>query len=41
MNPIKVFIADDHPMVRTGIRFTIADEPDLLLMGEAEDGEML
>ena len=36
---IRVLVADDHPVVRTGLAAVIAQEHDLLLVGEAEDGE--
>ncbi len=36
--PIRVVLADDHPLVRAGIRATLTAEPDLILMGEATDG---
>jgi NarL family two-component system response regulator LiaR len=35
----RVFIVDDHPMIRIGLRATIAAEDDLLFVGEAADGE--
>ena len=35
----KVMVADDHPVVRTGLAAVIAQEPDLVLVGEAENGE--
>ena len=35
---IKVLIADDHPLVRKGLRALIATEPDMDLVGEASDG---
>jgi DNA-binding NarL/FixJ family response regulator len=31
-------MADDHPVVRTGIRAMIAHEPDMSVVGEAGDG---
>jgi DNA-binding NarL/FixJ family response regulator len=34
-----VMVADDHPVVRTGLAAVIAQEPDLVLVGEAENGE--
>lgn len=34
----KVLIADDHPVVRTGLRQIIADEPDIEIVGEASNG---
>jgi CheY-like chemotaxis protein len=36
---IRVLVADDHPVVRTGLAAVIAQEPDLLLVAEAENGE--
>jgi DNA-binding NarL/FixJ family response regulator len=37
--PITVLIVDDHPVVRDGIRGMLADEPDIVVVGEAADGE--
>jgi NarL family two-component system response regulator LiaR len=37
-NPIKILIADDHAVVREGLRGLIATEPGMLLVGEASDG---
>lgn len=36
---IRVLVADDHPVVRTGLAAVIAQEQDLLLVAEAENGE--
>lgn len=36
--PIKVFIADDHSMVREGLRLIIEAERDISVTGEAADG---
>ncbi|MGV7221710.1 MAG: response regulator [Nitrospinales bacterium] len=36
---IKVFIADDHDVVRQGIKTIISDASDLSVVGEAENGE--
>jgi len=36
---IRVLVADDHPVVRTGLAAVITQEPDLLLAAEAENGE--
>jgi DNA-binding NarL/FixJ family response regulator len=35
---IRVLLADDQPLVRTGIRMILSTEPDLDLVGEAADG---
>ncbi|PWJ27413.1 LuxR family two component transcriptional regulator [Branchiibius hedensis] len=32
---IRILIADDHPVVRTGLRAMLAGEPDLEVVGEA------
>ena len=36
---IRVLIADDHPLVRSGLRQVLAPEPDFAVPGEAEDSE--
>jgi len=36
--PIRVLIADDHEIVRRGLRMTIQGEPDMELVGEAQTG---
>lgn len=36
--PIRILIADDHAVVRHGLRALITTEPDLELVGEASDG---
>ncbi len=38
MPDIKVLIADDHAMVREGIRMILAAQPDIKVVGEAADG---
>ena len=36
---IRIFIADDHPLLRQGIRNFLSLEADLQVVGEAADGE--
>ncbi|GHD45118.1 DNA-binding response regulator [Mycetocola manganoxydans] len=36
---IRLLIADDHPVVRAGLRALFATEPDLHVVGEAATGE--
>jgi len=35
---IKVLIADDHRLIRAGLKLTLSDEPDIEVVCEAEDG---
>ena len=35
---IRVLVADDHMIVREGLRMILADYPEFTLVGEAEDG---
>ncbi len=36
--PIRVLIADDHPVVRAGIKTMLEKEPDLRVVGEVGEG---
>ncbi len=38
MAKIRVIIADDHAIVREGVRMILAKEPDIEVVGEAGDG---
>jgi len=39
MSAIKILIADDHAMIRDGVRYLLQDEKDVDLIGEAVDGQ--
>jgi two-component system invasion response regulator UvrY len=36
---IKIFITDDHPLLRAGINAMLAEESDLVVVGESGDGK--
>ena len=38
MEKIRILLADDHTILRSGIRSLLEDEPGLSVIGEAEDG---
>ena len=35
---IRILLADDHTLMRSGIKALLEDEPDIAIVGEAEDG---
>jgi DNA-binding NarL/FixJ family response regulator len=37
-SPIRVVVADDQPLVRTGLRMVLSDVEDITIVGEAADG---
>jgi DNA-binding NarL/FixJ family response regulator len=37
--PIRVLLADDHGILRAGLRALLGSEPDMEVVGEAADGE--
>jgi DNA-binding NarL/FixJ family response regulator len=37
--PIRIVVADDHPVVRFGVRNMLLNEPGFEVVGEAEDGD--
>ncbi|MGW8225483.1 MAG: response regulator [Anaerolineales bacterium] len=39
MKPIYILLADDHRILREGIRALIEDQEDMQVVGEAEDGQ--
>jgi two-component system, NarL family, response regulator NreC len=38
MNPIRILLADDHTVVRDGLRAILEREPDMTVVAEAADG---
>jgi two-component system response regulator NreC len=38
VNTVRVLVADDHPIVRVGLRTLLEGEPDLVVIGEAAHG---
>jgi len=38
MDKIRLVLADDHTILRQGIRALLEDQPDMAVVGEAEDG---
>lgn len=38
-NRLRILVADDHPLVRNGIRQVLSLEPDMEVIGEAGDGQ--
>lgn len=39
MSPIHVFLADDHPTLRVGLRVLLEQSPDIQVLGESGDGQ--
>ena len=37
MQAARVFLVDDHPLVRDGLKMLIEAEQDLVVVGEAEE----
>ena len=36
--PVRILLVDDHPMILAGLADTIANQPDLQVVGELDDG---
>lgn len=41
MAKIRIILADDHAILRTGLKLLLNNEPDFAVVGEAADGEQL
>ena len=39
MNKIKLIIADDHPILRSGVKSVLLKDPQIEIIAEAKDGE--
>lgn len=39
MAPIRVYLVDDHPIVRKGLRALLEEQTDMLVVGEAGSGQ--
>ncbi|MET9021100.1 response regulator transcription factor [Actinopolymorpha sp. NPDC004070] len=37
--PVRVLLVDDQPLLRTGFRMILESEPDIVVVGEAGDGQ--
>ncbi len=40
MDKLRILIADDHALLRDGIKALVNDEPDMEIIGEAENGRV-
>lgn len=38
MDKIRILLADDHTVLREGIRALLNEQPDMAVVGEVEDG---
>ncbi|HET7034641.1 MAG TPA: response regulator transcription factor [Thermomicrobiaceae bacterium] len=39
MNRLQILVIDDHPLFRRGIRWSLEEQRDLVVVGEASDGQ--
>lgn len=38
MSPIRILLVEDHAVVRAGLRVLLSSDPDMVIVGEAENG---
>jgi len=38
MSQLRILVADDHGIVRQGLRYVLEKQPDMEVVGEATDG---
>ena len=38
-DPIRILVADDHPVVRDGVVAMLSTQPDFVVVGEAANGQ--
>jgi two-component system nitrate/nitrite response regulator NarL len=38
-DPIRIVVADDHPLFRDGVVYSLSSEPDFVVIGQADNGE--
>jgi DNA-binding NarL/FixJ family response regulator len=38
MSPVRILLADDHTVMRNGLRLLLERQPHLQVVGEAADG---
>jgi DNA-binding NarL/FixJ family response regulator len=38
MSPVRVLLADDHKLMRAGLRLVVEQQPEFTVVGEADDG---
>lgn len=41
VSKIRIILADDHSVLRTGLKLLLNNEPDMVVVGEASDGEQV